>query len=621
MVLNGDILEYENVGLLDVDVTSGLIDVGSIEMLIQFLEFLSLTYSFPTMRLSGGGNKMRRQSSWTTPPIRAPIKRTRHWMDQMDIDSTHMDLLMSESTRYPGSGRRYVEGLGADTVSPHDYPWRAPMSSPLSAEGRAANSEYFRNLSNKAMYGNAVAATGYIAYREVKRLRERPFRSDQNDNTADNSAHSRVDINLDSISMSGRSMLSWKNKLTRKLKTHMEYHMSTVLVTQLITKPSASSPFYSEVAGQANHSTYEGTGPHLYSTMDDSSLVTGNFTDDGANPNTGNRYMDLWEVEYADSGFNVNKDEWSGLSDAHRIVYNRSLGVKSTVYIFVADWPGVFMNPLFATQVDYFYKTTSSNTNNISPPPYVWSQGNGNLLKWKYVPYHATTDANLPVILTDIFTNPDWSYLTHYYTRYNFKFRNTSRRNYCVEVMFFTFKADYNTFNYNRMCLAVVNRQNNKFQDYIDGISAPPADINVVYRKRLMLKGLNDIITGTSNDSSDKTGASVLNWRYVVKRQYVIKRPIVNSIDITYDEQRAFNEYYEFEKGLYCRMQAWPLVNEYVNAFDHGELIRNYKEDVCNIPTTTAYGTKIGFGVDVKIDKKSYFKLDEPMYKAYVKNL
>jgi len=112
-----------------------------------------------------------------------------------------------------------------------------------------------------------------------------------------------------------------------------------------------------------------------------------------------------------------------------------------------------------------------------------------------------------------------------------------------------------------------------------------------------------------------------------VKRKYVMKRPILklnaegNIDDMTEDE--FFNTYYEADKGVYCRIQAWPLENDFVvkSTVEIEYFLEKYNyPSVTNAgvvdPAAAVSGTLLHPGVTMKMQKKSKIKLDEPIYQG-----
>jgi len=392
----------------------------------------------------------------------------------------------------------------------------------------------------------------------------------------------------------GYNMLNFKNMLTKKLHTHLIYNMNPVILGYMNTAPDPD---------QFVHMTGIGTGPHMYSTHSDDALTYMQGTDAGTNLR---RNILIGRLNDLDTGYFKANDI---------AIEKRSLGYNSIVYVFAADWPFQTMNHDPDTQgLDYA------------------SQKMAKCLHWDYVLYEVNTDANLPYALSTIVVNRDWTYLTHYYTKYQFSMVNTSRARYQVEILFFTFKADPSAMDYSRQAAAPLRKQKAQMDEYRQNANDYPEDINIVYRKRITIGGLDNynIMDNTNVTTSNILLDNRRDWSYTVKRKYVIKRPILSTYATTITESTFFNEYYEPEKGIYCRMQAWPVDEPFVvnNATAEGKVQINHREDTINQPTSekitpnvsgTLTNVEFGFGVACQITKKSYFKLDEPMYKSYTK--
>jgi len=109
----------------------------------------------------------------------------------------------------------------------------------------------------------------------------------------------------------------------------------------------------------------------------------------------------------------------------------------------------------------------------------------------------------------------------------------------------------------------------------------------------------------------------------------LLKRPILklnaegNIDDISEDE--FFNTYYEPDKGIYCRIQAWPMESNFLYSsnqtspeVDINQSLDKYNWPLLSLGTLdpSCNGSKLMAGVTVKVSKKSKIKLDEPIYKG-----
>lgn len=608
-------MEFENIGPVEDAMqgvgTGGGIDAEAIELLILFVNFLwDEWYMLPQVMRLHGGAPIKRQRSFRNAPVK-PLRK-RHWTDGMEI-STPSEMSawrQLENIPYQGTGHRYVEGLGDSTTSVENYPWRAPPSSPMSLQGLIRDRYFYDALRERMQQGSAVA-TGvvlgtlrltYPGYESGSRSGPKKLRNKNVTQTSQD--------NISKPMPDGYSMLNFKNSMTRMYRTHSEYYMHPTLIKSQLYIYKTTAPGW-EKTGPFVHSTFEGNGPHLYTSFDNE-IATGTLADKNLT-----RSPKTQEAHQEDQGY-------LRLIDTNRTSANlansKALGMNTIIYVFAADWPFVTMNYDPLTQVEQY---APNETNDL-----VWfSQLTGNFLRFKPVEYNVSTDMNTPVVFNDIWLkNRDWTYLTHYYTKYNFKFRNTSMRPHVVEILFFKFKADTDAMDYDRQCVAVVNRQVYKYQDYFDGVSPQTQDIEIVHRKRILLRGLSDIFNNSSlTYYRDNVGTSQANYKYVVKRKYVIKKPIINYSSlgwVAFTESQAFNEYYEQQQGIYCRMQAWPATGNYWSSMSGvtprapAVNLQDEEEDY-NLSDAQVDGTRLGFGVTCKIDKKSYFKLDEPYYKSY----
>lgn len=626
--------ELENIGPVEDGIQDVVIDVtgdnyAAIELLINFVNTVQVEWMVgQVLRLSGGG--LKRQRSFQMAPIK-PTPPLRHWLDGMDLDTPGAMRAwreMEDRGSYPGQGHRYVEGLGDSTVSAHPAWFDNPPTD-----------------DRRELLEGAAVATGLNILRRVPSLRLTlpgwPVRkSGQSPVPPDFYTRTSQDTNTDYSKMNGYSMLEWKNRLTRKLKSHYMYRMSVVKMANQQIEPypawtEGDLPTTIKPGIYGNYSTFVGTGPPLYGSYTQTPNTTGEYEPASGLP-TMKPNMNLYELHVEDVGFFSNLTEWASATDSVRET-TRGVGAKNIVYIFTADWIGGVMTPFPETQhyLDYDYRAgvDSNNENNVTDlSKAVYNARAGNCLLMEKVPYDATTDLNLPIDIVNLFNGTQkWTYITHYYTVWNFKFTNFAEQPYVIEFMVFKFKADISAMTYERAALAVIDRQRHKFQDYIDGVSSQPADIDVLYRKRMIIGGNNVIRNiGNANQATNKNGSNVLVWKYVQKRKYVIKRPIVKEWDEDFGEVKAYNTYYEFQDGQYIRMQAWPMTPLVILGPTTNVTLETYSDTLANpnvnLPTLkndtstpvvnrnmTYNGATLMQAVDVIIDKKSHFKLDEPL--------
>lgn len=371
-----------------------------------------------------------------------------------------------------------------------------------------------------------------------------------------------------------RRMLTFKNSLTRKYQSRCVYHMMLVKKTKNLDTKNY-------------HYTSYGEGPALYGTY----YVNQRIVDESA------QYM-------RDKDFGVANVFDSGLDPTYR-----GVGMLHTVYVFAADWPFLAMNH-------------DLNTQNLDKRQY------GLFLSWSYKFLAESTDPNFPRTAPDVIKNKDWSYFSHYYTTYTLDMVNVSHMPYVVEILLFKFKADPDTMNYQRQVEAVTNKQNNSVTDYINMDFRYPADIIVVKRKRIYLRGLdNNAIRNNGASNADHAWCMTPNtnrenskrYKFIVKRKYVMKRPILNTYNTTMTEFEFFNTYYEKDKGIYCRIQAFPLEPDFVvpeSVADNTVKVRAV-EDALNMSEGNNCD-KLHYGVELRMHKQSRWKLDENMYKGSV---
>lgn len=556
MVLNGDIMEYENIGGMD-DVGTGVIDVeyAAVELLINFVEFAWMQWSAQSvMRLNGGFDWRKIGNRMATGAV------------------------------------RLLGPQGVDFVARHVFTGRyrkakeAQRNSAIRSEIKRQRDRQHRRAMKKALNTKAMRQYIYTG-RNVDREKTAPPPAyigadylDQNPALTDIN-YKMARLKMERIPSDGYSMLQWKNMLTKKLSTQYFYEMSVILKTNNNAAPHGSC-----------HYTDEGQGPHLYSTYQ-SNLK------DNSKRSTGFNFPTIMDAGTDDNTASIGRNMIKGV------------GWNHTIYVWAADYPFATMNPDPATQIN-----TSAEKNK------------GRYLLWAKRGYEQTTDNNQPKDYSDVIFNNDWTYLTHYYTVYHFDFTNTSHMPYVVEILFFKFKADVDAMDYGLQTQAITNKQEFHLQEYINGVTSKMNDIIPIYRKRIYLKGMDNymeanlvnVAGATTLSAPSATRENSGKWKYVLKNKYVIKRPITRDYDRNFAEKDFFNTYYNRQNGVYCRMQAFSLEgNIVINEDTNFVPIMNTVEDTVNKPTTAEDCTKLGFGVNCYVSKKSRFKLDENMYNQY----
>lgn len=318
MVLEGDILEYENIGPVEdgiEDLIVGIdVELAAIELLANFVNFVWQQAQFRSvMRLSGGGRKgkeliLRNPSTGEILP---------EYVTVGNMQITREDL----NTAYEGARRVY-----------HDVVY----------------------------VGNSAYETGRTVATRAKRVFDDvvggvadyfgPSKSPRNDQIVpytDNSTARPFNITNSTDTMTkqdGRNMLEWKNTLTRLYHTYQRYCMSPVKYTKVWTGNTIPV-----------HDARLGNGPGLYWQYGTTTTTTDSRDINFLSPV-------LW-----DGGFQSNPTT-SPVSRFYR------LGSGGIIYIFAADWPGTIMNPDPLTHdntngnlqlefVDYKYNQLTTNKN------------------------------------------------------------------------------------------------------------------------------------------------------------------------------------------------------------------------------------------------------------------
>jgi len=280
------------------------------------------------------------------------------------------------------------------------------------------------------------------------------------------------------------------------------------------------------------------------------------------------------------------------------------------IYVFAADWIGATMNPDTKTQ----------------------SGGTQQQLAWLPFVYGNTTDANSPILITDILgsgtPNKDWSTLQHYCTCLTFDFTNLAPYQYTVEIMFFKFLVDPHDMSYMDMCLAPLSNQTDMQTYCEEGIKGfGTSQIVIVHKKRFTINGIDNSLTISStnnttcalNNFARSNGNNNAKYSFKVKRKYNINRPVLKTVEATTDDI-FFNKYYIAEQGTYCRIQAWPsepfwyLPGNGVTNTPNPQ-INNTFDTACS-PNHNNNLTVVKPAVQCIMHKKSYFKFDKPILKG-----
>lgn len=285
-------------------------------------------------------------------------------------------------------------------------------------------------------------------------------------------------------------------------------------------------------------------------------------------------------------------------------------------YVFAADYPFQTMLPMCQVDSTNYYLSWATKTPNV------------------------TTDPNLPISLPDIIVNKDWNRIVHGATYLYFDFSNYARQTMIVEVLLFRYIVDVDAMDYQQMIDAPLSRQYaSAYTSYCEmkNMNLGTKQIRVIKRIRFRM-GVNKAFdtkpqlgeNETLRQSNIVQVPTYRKLRLKIKRNYTIKRPIATSYTTVSDNQ-FFNTYYNYDKGTYCRVQAWPedimmyqvkkLFPGSTTAYYTGYEIDNslidsaeLRTDAAETPTTSDY--RIAQGVACYMEKKSFIKIDEPMLKG-----
>jgi len=361
-----------------------------------------------------------------------------------------------------------------------------------------------------------------------------------------------------------KNMLDWKNTLTRMYHTYHRYVMSPIIYKT--TKTSGGTTFYL-------HNTTVGTGPGLYWTY---SNTTGVSTRE-VNWNT----MTYWDGGMAFPPSN---------SPTQR---NYGLGSGGSIYVFAADWPGTIMNP----------------------DPDTHPGGTGLVLQMTNYEYNQVTEnKNIPRKWDDTFNNTSWNYITVYGCEWRFEFTNFAPQLYCVEISLFAFKADVDAMDYEKHCLAHFGGAQGGTNAYKDKLLlSPVTDVSVIKTRRFLIPGMVQNLWNSSSNQIIGTEVNNHNRRIVkwtLKHKYVLKRPVLTSYETNLTEKDIWEKYHDDQKGLYFRVQAWPMTLDMQVNNSTGEVTSNGTQEKCT-PVTAIEGGKISPCVQCVMYKKTWYKMDE----------
>lgn len=247
----------------------------------------------------------------------------------------------------------------------------------------------------------------------------------------------------------------------------------------------------------------------------------------------------------------------TNVSTTHPFVTNNWFFDYGTIYTFVADWPFLTMHWDKATQFDNNSGTTHKNC-----------------LEWEYVPYNNNEDASSPIQLTtpankSILWNNDWQKMTHLATHISFDFTNIAPYPMCVEVLIMKILPDLDSINYRQSCRIVTNGFS-EMDSYAEQRNTyfGVANYVTVARKRLYVPGLQstNYYAHAVNDigfvqAENIVKRNVKKLTCKIKRKYTITRPVIaGATELSGEsEDSFFNKYYNNERSIVCRVQAWPL--------------------------------------------------------------
>lgn len=276
--------------------------------------------------------------------------------------------------------------------------------------------------------------------------------------------------------------------------------------------------------------------------------------------------------------------------------------INGIVYVFAADWYGAQMNHSEPTKTR---------------------------LQWVEEPQIATTDPNTPITLLDLVgstPNKDWSVIRHYATHYDFMFTNLAPYPYVVEVLFFKWKVDPEDLGYRDQLLAPLSNQND-MQSYCNNNirNFGTQQITVLKRHRQRIFGLDNSVVIPANSSNGGSYMNIANsvrsnvgrYSFKLRHKYDTVRGVKQGDQTVHTETSFFDNFYNPDKGVYCRVQGWPEIplfstNPNNNASNTQWITLNNIYDAACQPTTTIDFTRIKPALQCQMKKRSYIKVDTP---------
>lgn len=291
---------------------------------------------------------------------------------------------------------------------------------------------------------------------------------------------------------------------------------------------------------------------------------------------------------------------------------------NANILFFTADWPFAQMHWLAG----------SDNTGD-TPSLALWKDVAADLTQ--------TTDPIYPVQFAQIAANKDWTTIYHLGTQITMDFVNYSLEDQNVEVLIFRFIADPDTYSKYSDLATVGMSGYRDWNEYLDGerrIGTP--QIEVIRKSRFMLKGSKDINIykeSTSKSTTDMAwlttvGEMASNRKkkvYNIRRKYAMKRPVEETAFATsFSERGMYNELYLLEKGIFCRVMAWPAkipfdfyTYDYTSDNPVATLLYSpIANEMAKMPSNVNSNGKPRACVAVQLIKKSFIKLDKPMLRG-----
>ena len=285
------------------------------------------------------------------------------------------------------------------------------------------------------------------------------------------------------------------------------------------------------------------------------------------------------------------------------------------IYCFAADWPFATMHWVVTTQ------------NTALPNLY-----------WEAEPQAATTDPLTPVSITDLWgvagSNKDWQCLRHYSTTLSFEMINWAPFPMICEILFFKFIPDPSEMSYADSCLAPLSNQTD-MHSYCEMSykNFGTRQINVIKRHRCKIMGVDQMImlpvaggTGLSfGNVANSVRTNTATYEYKIKRKYDMMRPIKETTiqDAGLTDAGLFNNYYQLEKGVWCRVQGWPehavvgVLGGNTTAVYNPVILNGF--DLATQPNGTGAGAGLTLfkpALQVIMKKRSYLKINAPMLKG-----